>query len=89
MMKKNRMCLCLSVVLALFLPCTLAGALTEQEAVDILINDVIDLGQQVSIIPKDADGSIRGSWTGIEIDPEDSQLTGVAPPYYNGDVLGY
>lgn len=56
-----------------------------------LIDAVIDLGQQVSIVPEESalENSASGLWVGIEINPDNSQLTGVTASYINGVVLGY
>ena len=56
-----------------------------------LIDAVIDLGQQVGIVPEESalENSASGLWVGIEIDPDNNQLTGVTSSLTNGVVLGY
>jgi gamma-glutamyltranspeptidase/glutathione hydrolase len=62
--------------------------LAEGEFDENLVKAVVAKGQAIKLIPKNQTGGF-GSWVAIQIDPKTGKQVGVAPPWSNGDVVGY
>jgi gamma-glutamyltranspeptidase / glutathione hydrolase len=62
--------------------------LAEGEFDENLVKAVVAKGQAIKLLPKPQTGGI-GSWVAIQIDPKTGKRVGVAPPLFNGDVVGY